>query len=54
MLGGWPGGAADSRRPCPHPVLCCAQLDFVFANVVMAIVADFMLVWLPAPTFSLR
>ncbi|CAD5163605.1 protein RETICULATA-RELATED 4, chloroplastic [Musa acuminata AAA Group] len=30
------------------------ELDFVFADVVMAIVADFMLVWLPAPTVSLR
>jgi len=26
------------------------QLDFVAANVIMAILADFMLVWLPAPT----
>lgn len=26
-----------------------AELDFVFANVVMAIIADAMLVWLPAP-----
>lgn len=26
------------------------QLDFVTANVIMAILADFMLVWLPAPT----
>lgn len=25
------------------------ELDFVFANVVMAIIADTMLVWLPAP-----
>lgn len=25
----------------------------MFANVLMAIVADFMLVWLPAPAFSL-
>ncbi|WOL03780.1 hypothetical protein Cni_G12500 [Canna indica] len=30
------------------------ELDFVIADVVMAIVADFMLVWLPAPTVSLR
>ncbi|GAB4814932.1 hypothetical protein N2152v2_001978 [Parachlorella kessleri] len=29
------------------------ELDFVFANVLMAIIADFMLVWLPAPAFSL-
>jgi hypothetical protein len=29
-----------------------SQLDFVTANVIMALVADFMLVWLPAPTFS--
>ena len=26
------------------------ELDFVLANVIMAILADFMLVWLPAPT----
>jgi hypothetical protein len=36
--------------------VCCAntpqELDFVAANVVMAIIADFMLVWLPAPTLS--
>ncbi|XP_058225013.1 protein RETICULATA-RELATED 4, chloroplastic-like [Rhododendron vialii] len=30
------------------------ELKFVSANVVMAIVADFMLVFLPAPTVSLR
>lgn len=30
------------------------ELDFVLANVIMAIVADFMLAWLPAPTVSLR
>ncbi|KAL6288574.1 hypothetical protein ACE6H2_006084 [Prunus campanulata] len=30
------------------------ELDFVFADLVMAIIADFMLVWLPAPTVSLR
>uniref|UniRef100_A0A5B6ZHY5 Uncharacterized protein n=2 Tax=Davidia involucrata TaxID=16924 RepID=A0A5B6ZHY5_DAVIN len=30
------------------------ELEIVFADVVMAIVADFMLVWLPAPTVSLR
>jgi hypothetical protein len=30
-----------------------SQLDFVGANVIMAIIADFMLVWLPAPTFSI-
>ncbi|XP_044491098.1 protein RETICULATA-RELATED 4, chloroplastic-like [Mangifera indica] len=30
------------------------ELDFVFADVVMAIIADFMLVWLPAPTVALR
>jgi len=30
-----------------------SELDFVFANVLMALVADFMLVWLPAPTLSL-
>jgi hypothetical protein len=28
------------------------ELDFVAANVAMALVADFMLVWLPAPTLS--
>jgi hypothetical protein len=28
------------------------ELDFVAANVMMAIIADFMLVWLPAPTMS--
>ena len=28
------------------------QLDFVAANVMMALIADFMLVWLPAPTLS--
>ncbi|KAJ3669239.1 hypothetical protein LUZ60_011189 [Juncus effusus] len=30
------------------------ELDFVVADVVMALVADFMLVWLPAPTISLK
>ncbi|XP_019157714.1 PREDICTED: protein RETICULATA-RELATED 4, chloroplastic-like [Ipomoea nil] len=30
------------------------ELDVVFADVVMAIVADFMLVYLPAPTVPLR
>jgi len=30
------------------------QLDFVTANVIMALIADFMLVWLPAPTFSVK
>lgn len=30
------------------------ELDFVIADVVMAVIADFMLVWLPAPTVSLR
>ncbi|XP_071690089.1 protein RETICULATA-RELATED 4, chloroplastic-like [Rutidosis leptorrhynchoides] len=30
------------------------ELDFVCADVIMAIIADFMLVWLPAPTVSLR
>ncbi|GAQ87807.1 Protein of unknown function DUF3411 [Klebsormidium nitens] len=30
------------------------ELDFVIADVVMALVADFMLVWLPAPTVALR
>jgi hypothetical protein len=28
------------------------ELDFVMANVIMAIIADFMLVWLPAPTMA--
>ncbi|XP_058082674.1 protein RETICULATA-RELATED 4, chloroplastic-like isoform X2 [Magnolia sinica] len=30
------------------------EIDFVIADLVMAIIADFMLVWLPAPTVSLR
>eukprot|EP00249_Psilotum_nudum_P009022 c21660_g2_i1 orf=138-1358(+) len=30
------------------------ELDFVFADIVMALIADFMLVWLPAPTVPLR
>ncbi|MCL7029519.1 hypothetical protein MKW94_019649 [Papaver nudicaule] len=30
------------------------ELDFVVADVAMAIIADFMLVWLPAPTVALR
>lgn len=30
-----------------------SEIDFVAANVAMALVADFMLVWLPAPTLSL-
>ncbi|TVU19221.1 hypothetical protein EJB05_35359, partial [Eragrostis curvula] len=30
------------------------ELDFVICDVVMAIIADFMLVWLPAPTVSLK
>ncbi|KAL3611302.1 hypothetical protein D5086_002322 [Populus alba] len=30
------------------------ELEVVFADVVMAIIADFMLVFLPAPTVSLR
>lgn len=29
------------------------EADFVAANVLMAIIADFMLVWLPAPTLAL-
>lgn len=28
------------------------ELDFVFANVVMAIIADYMLCYLPAPTIT--
>ena len=31
-----------------------SQLDFVGANIVMALIADFMLVWLPAPTFAAK
>ena len=31
-----------------------SQLDFVAANIMMALAADFMLVWLPAPTYALR
>lgn len=30
------------------------EIDFVIADIFMAIVADFMLVWLPAPTVALR
>lgn len=30
------------------------ELDFVLANVIMALIADFMLVWLPAPTVAFR
>lgn len=30
------------------------ELDFVLANVIMAIFADFLLVWLPAPTLVYR
>ena len=30
------------------------ELDFVLANVIMALIADFMLVWLPAPTIAFR
>ncbi len=29
-----------------------AEIDFVFANCVMAVVADFMLTWLPAPRYT--
>lgn len=29
-----------------------SQLDFVAANILMALAADFMLVWLPAPTYA--
>lgn len=29
------------------------ELDFVLANVIMALLADFCLVWLPAPTLGL-
>jgi len=31
-----------------------SELDFVVANVIMALVADFCLVWLPAPTVTWR
>lgn len=31
-----------------------AELDFVLANVIMALIADFCLVWLPSPTISFR
>lgn len=30
------------------------ELDFVLANTIMALIADFMLVWLPAPTISFQ
>ncbi|KAK3247810.1 hypothetical protein CYMTET_42702 [Cymbomonas tetramitiformis] len=30
------------------------EFDFVVADVIMALIADFMLVWLPAPTIALR
>lgn len=30
------------------------ELDFVFANVIMALIADFCLVWLPSPTISFK
>lgn len=36
----------------PCPPFARQEIDFVGANVVMAIIADFMLVWLPAPTMS--
>lgn len=29
-----------------------AEIDFVGANVAMALIADFMLTWIPAPTLS--
>jgi len=38
----------------PHPTRTQPQeLDFVAANVLMALIADFMLAWLPAPTLAL-
>jgi hypothetical protein len=37
---------------CPFLRCTLQELDFVAANVMMAIIADFMLVWLPAPTLS--
>lgn len=30
------------------------EIDYVAANIAMAIIADFMLVWLPAPTLAYR
>jgi hypothetical protein len=52
--------AAAAAAAASVVVLCCCrlcccvlqELDFVAANVMMAIIADFMLVWLPAPTLS--
>lgn len=38
--------------PTASCICCLQELDFVGANVVMALIADFMLVWLPAPTLS--
>lgn len=29
-----------------------SEIDFVTANVIMALIADFMLTWIPAPTLS--
>lgn len=56
------------HAPPPHPKHHCGaqltaektkrednfarEIDFVAANVIMAIIADFMLTWLPAPTLS--
>jgi Protein RETICULATA-related len=53
-------GASPREQPSTHrgniprPLQgrFAAELDFVTANVIMAIIADFMLVWLPAPTMS--
>lgn len=43
--------------PLPSPLLTPhalrrKEIDFVGANIGMAIIADFMLTWLPAPTLS--
>lgn len=46
---------SDLVNTCSSPDLYAVQeLDFVLANVIMALVADFMLVWLPAPTLSFK
>lgn len=45
--------SCNKASTCRH--LCALQeLDFVLANVMMALIADFMLVWLPAPTLSYK
>ena len=48
-------GSGNLVNTCSSPDLYAVQeLDFVLANVIMALVADFMLVWLPAPTLSFK